>query len=234
MIKEGKNSKGINYIQFGRKRFKYTTTRGKQIALHKIQKLQQGTGILDTRDTLKPSAQKLLDEFGDIPIQAMQVCREVIGHHDTIRGAMKLINFLRGHKDSSGADKLFHLYLIVKLDNQKIFKYEKNQELNIELYSPVGDTAEFRNLNVPNGLTMRKMYLTTLKKYGIDRVHHYTADFQNCQRFALDNLIANDFKYPSEVKQFIIQNTNELVDSWTKKLMVKITNLSNIFGKFKD
>jgi len=243
-IKEGINSKGIKYYQFGRKRFKYTTEKGQTIALKRAKALEterqgntlRGTGLADIfGDTVKefsPEFKSVLNTVGDIEITHMQIARRPVGHERTIRGLMNFINKLSGFKATSNPDIMFHLYLIIKLKGiNKAYRLEKNEQLELYPYTP-DIIEEWRNLyNLPSGMTLNSLLKNTINKYGPERTFVYRATSYNCQYFSNSILIANNIPYTREDKEFIMQSVSGLVSQWGKKITNAITDLKNKLNK---
>lgn len=176
-----------------------------------------------TRKNFKPAMREILAKLGNIPIIEMYVCRRPL-----TQKFKKILEFINNASNFRGEthDKLFHLFIILRLENNVTVMLEKNEDLNIDYYkaSPVDERIQI-NFNPP--LTMNVMLANAISKYGNTRIFQYNAFSTNCQRFVLDVLEANGVQITQEIQTFILQDVRNLVPSWSQKLAFGITSFYN-------
>jgi hypothetical protein len=110
-------------------------------------------------------------------------------------------------------DKLFHLRLLLKLDNGKDIFIEKNERLN----SGVGigakkeglETQPIDNADIPKGMTFGQLVDNT-KEYQGEKFLTYSSSSNNCQYFIMAILQANKFGNVSRYANFIKQDTESI------------------------
>ena len=110
-------------------------------------------------------------------------------------------------------DKLFHLRLLLKLDNGKEIFIEKNERLN----SGIGmgakkeglETIKIDNADIPQGMTFGELVDKT-KEYQGDKFLTYSSSSNNCQYFIMAILQANNFKNTSKYINFVKQDTESI------------------------
>lgn len=123
----------------------------------------------------------------------------------------KSLNVLGAQKQPF--DKLFHLRLLLKLDNGKDIFIEKNERLN----SGVGMGAKKEGLetipidqsDLPQGLTYGQLVHNTKELQG-DKFLTYSSSSNNCQYFIMAILQANRFGNISKYSNFIKQDTESI------------------------
>lgn len=178
--------------------------------------------IKGTRTNFKPSVREILKNDGDTKIINIRVCRSPVKYG--ISGAVKIINSLEGKPPKF--DVLFHLYLIIELDNKKVYMVEKNEDINIKLFTPK-EKSECIDIDTPNNLTMNSIFNNTLNKIGNERFFHYDAFSNNCQQFVKDVLISNDISLNNNQINFIMQDVKDIVPNWAQNATRFITDLAN-------
>jgi len=181
-----------------------------------------GEGILDhlkgiyhairgTRGNYPSSMRKILKSVGDIQIQKIEVGRKPI---NTI--IQKVIN---GISKENNYDKLFHLFIIVYLKNGEIYRLEKNQSLNLIKWSAKKTQDEKRiGLGFRGQHTLNTLLNNAIKKVGKERIFHYKATSNNCQRFTLDVLDSSNIEMSDGYRKWILQDVSNLLPNVFQKI----------------
>ena len=112
---------------------------------------------------------------------------------------------------SSGYDKLFHLSLVVILDNQKKITIEKNEVVTIKNYnnndvSKLTETMIIQKI-ASHRITLNNLINNTLKYMGDSKFYDYDAWHNNCQVFIKSILISNDL-FNESYNKFLFQDLN--------------------------
>jgi hypothetical protein len=178
--------------------------------------------LIGTRSNFNPKSRAVIQQYGNIPIKSMVVMRRPLP-----RALSSIINFtqkLSGMEVKH--DTLFHLMLVVELNDGSRIKIEKNQVLNVEPY--VKQPLE-AGLPVPlhgKPMTISSLLGKTIKAVGESRFYHYDAIKTNCQVFVFDILNSNGLMNIN-LKQFILQKATDLVPKWASYLAKNITDLAS-------
>jgi len=169
------------------------------------QVLEKGKEVVSAI-TSKPTrvsatVRKLLERIGDIPIVSAEVVRSPVQSIvQQAINAVSLGSFKKELKDKP-YDDIFHLMLIVTLEDGKKVSIEKNAIITIRITK--GRSGERLPVSVPSGLTINKALEKTEQAMG-DLYATYSAKNNNCQDFILALLKSNgmgDEKVYAFVKQ---------------------------------
>lgn len=180
--------------------------------------------IRGTRTNLAPAIRKQLEEFGGVPITGMHVVRHVIQAY--VSKFIKIANKISKYAPKIIHDKLFHLFLVCKLANGMSIRLEKNEMIGLRPYSPEPGDESVIILNIPQGLTLNLIIQETIKRVGPERVFHYNAFSNNCQRFVLD-ILESSLPISQTVRDFIMQDVSALAPHWVQRLGHFFTDLFN-------
>lgn len=200
-----------------------------------------GSGITDyfkgifrafqgNRDNLPPSVRDILSKEGNVPVTGLQVARRPLAK--TFNTLLETANILDG---SSGTrvipDDLFHLFLIIQLQNGKNWRAEKNETINIIPYTPTKGLEQRLVINpIPPGLTMNNMIERTRKRVGDTAFYNYSSHQYNCQHFTLNMLLASGIPVSNEMYNFIMQDVASMSPEWVKSISYFLTSLKNRIG----
>lgn len=178
---------------------------------------------------------KFLELHGDKKVVSIQVCRTPI-----TRSIKKFVNFLQGGNLSEvekkySYDDIYHLFMIVELDDGEKYRMEKNTRVRIAKASPQSTQKEgtafvanyrdnLHDKSICKPPTKTKMTLNELIRKGEARGQpgfwRYSAHKNNCQKFIKDILNANGiYKYNS----FIYQNAKDLLPKGGIRNVLQLT-----------
>lgn len=208
-----------------------------------------GSGLLDyfiKNDKLSSSSQKILNNYGDYPIEKIAIYRTPI--ETVFNKFLNLISFGKfdEYKKKQNYDDFFHLAMIItiKMPNNtlKNIVLEKNATVNISTQYKTNDKTQVKDVDLNNkNLTIKQLINNTLSKINNKRFFLYDAfnsdeNSGNCQRFLLDILNSNDLNTP-ELENFINQSAEDIarnLGSVGKNIIPKvvrgITDLGAVFG----
>lgn len=193
-----------------------------------------------TPTKLNNTATKTLNEYGNLPINALQIARTPL--NNMLEGAINAVSLGKFSelKNKYGFDKLYHLSLIATLSTNKII-IEKNEVITIEPLSQSGSiksNTEYYNipLNNPN-LNLNTLIENTKNLMGESKFYDYDSFTNNCQNFIESVLKANNL-YNQQAGNFLMQNVSGIQQdlnssgfSYVPKVMRKITNMGSIFSR---
>ncbi|MBS1736170.1 MAG: hypothetical protein JSS98_06120 [Bacteroidetes bacterium] len=207
----------------------------------------EGEGVKDTilniKDRLKhfyhgvrlkfpPKERFLLEKYGNFTITKIIVCRAPIKSY--IEKALNILSFgkFQNIKQTLPYDKMFHLYMLVTLSNSQILRIEKNEVVKISDTFKIDSDTEYSDVNLNKDRpTLNDFFHNTIKQYGEQSFFVYNAFSNNCQKFILDNLTANNI-IDEQLTKFIYQDLTKLVEElpeFTKNISKDITDTAHRF-----
>ena len=160
---------------------------------------------------LPAPVQVLFDKYKNNKVISAQIRREPI-----FAIIDKVINLISGGKfdeakKEQGYDKMFHLSLIITLDNGTKLLIEKNERINMTTSWKDTDKVEYFSVGSINSTpTLEQFFQNTEKAVGDHRFFTYNAFDQNCQRFIADLLQSNN-SLTNNAQNFILQDAQSIV-----------------------
>ena len=180
----------------------------------------------------KPLIQKLLTQYGDKQITGITIIREPIKQYVNILTNIITLGEIDKYKNTYNINELFHLYMIVSLNDGSFIRVEKNEEIDIEKVNsiPQLDSKFVYVCKLPsNNLTLNILLNKTLNTIGQARYFKYDALNNNCQNYLYNILSTNGFNSINpDMKQFIIQDLTQLANKLgdtSKDIMNGLTNI---------
>jgi hypothetical protein len=138
--------------------------------------------------------------------------------------ASALLKVARVSLEDKPYDKLFHLYMVVTMDDGKVLALEKTENIKLSVYDGRKGAEEFKISKVPSR-TLSELLQKAETRMGYS-YHRYDAIKNNCQDFLMNILNANKFG-SSSAKAFIKQDVKGLVGSTAQKIL---TGATRVFG----
>jgi len=186
--------------------------------------------LTGNRRNLKPSNRDILSQVGDQPIAKLYVARRPLGNT-----FYQVLSVMRGFSggfrgDEAVHDQLFHLFIVVELQDGTKIRIEKNEDINLVRYTESQLPEEVMSVSLPSGsqkLTIQGLLDQTLSTIGEENFFDYNAFSTNCQRFVYDILRSNHFPISSELQKFILQDVSDLAPDWGQKIAYFLTSLKN-------
>ena len=153
------------------------------------------------RMNFPPKFREVLGQLGDVLIKDINVCRTPIEKtFDTLANIISFGNWQKG-KDKLFYDDMFHLFLVMKLSDDRVIRLEKNQVLNLEIVeiAVLENNKLLQKMNIPNNesLSLKIILNNTLGEIGAERMFLYDPRNANCQHFITSVLEANTLLYHS-------------------------------------
>lgn len=182
--------------------------------------------ILNGRNDYPPKVRSLLAQYGENKIKSAIVRRTPVPSLLTqALNAVSLGSFGKNLKDSP-YDTLFHLSLVLTLDNDIKILIEKNEVINMEKNSSTPNHTDIKEISqIPTDLTVNEMLNKAMSRMG-NKYFGYSARDNNCQDYILAILQANQMGNQEDYN-FVKQNTKELFEGLTtlRKVSNTITDL---------
>jgi hypothetical protein len=168
------------------------------------------------RDKAPPSVRKILETEGNQKIVSLSVNRDPI--NSVLKKIVDLVSLKMPH------DKLFHLYIILKLENGKSYLLEKNQVIKMIPSTKTGQ--ESMNIPINKDLKLGEFFINGQKNVGDEKFFVYDAIKANCQDFVMALLKGNNLGDKS-VFDFVKQDTQGLVSGFMASIGKKITDVAS-------
>ena len=184
--------------------------------------VQEGGKI---RSVAPPKVRDFLQKYGDDNIESIGVYRKPI--LSVIQKGIDWIRKLTGSEAKAEYDKLFHLYLVIRLTkSDQTFKLERNQVLNLVKASQddlSGKNVEARAVAIPK-MSFGEMFKKA--EGGNPSFYRYSAINNNCQDFVLAMLRAGGV-LTSNLQTFIKQDVSQLLPRFVSKIADKVTDVAH-------
>jgi len=185
--------------------------------------------IFSGQSRLQPPERKLMEQYGDKVITQIVIQRAPIKTVPVDR-LMNLItngNFNKSLKDY-GYDKLFHLFMIITLEDGTTLSLEKNETIQMKK-SPAKSEYESLNVNLSGKvITLNELMEKTNQSMGSSFFPYHPIN-NNCQNFISGVMKAIGLN-TSQIDTFVNQPVDKLFETYDKtgkltQWMSKITQL---------
>ena len=200
---------------------------GIKFIVYYCDELIQGAGIYDTgkalifgRTDYNPSQKKLIEKYGSNTITHIKIGRSPLPSF--ITGALDILTFgaFKELLRKSPYDKLYHLFMIITLDNGVNILAEKNQGLNIKevsSYDPK-NTEYIDATYIPSGLTFKEL-LDNGKQVLGNKYFPYDATKSNCQQW-IRGVLQGSSILTKQLSDFVYQDVATLFKDYQTALKV--------------
>ena len=177
-------------------------------------KNKKAAGLFGAKLGFSNKIKNILDKYGDKKIKAIRIGRRPI--NSLVEKAFNLISLGKweANRKKYYYDKLFHLFLILNLDDGTVLSFEKNSIVTMtEDDSRCSEpNVECLELEYPaNSITVRELVEKPLERIGKDKYFVYHPFEQNCQIFIRDILETFNL-YSSKTKEFVYQDISAIVE----------------------
>ena len=176
--------------------------------------------IKGPREYAPPEVRENLKIYGNNKILYMYIIRT------PINSILKTIVDIFANKTY---DTLYHLYMIVKLDNNKFYIIEKNEVVVFREVKgiDINEETEYRELKIDYlNITVNSMFMKSEGAIGKNRFWVYSATKANCQDF-IYNLLVNSEIGNKDIYNFVKQDTENIVNNTIANFFDFITNTAS-------
>jgi hypothetical protein len=187
--------------------------------------------VVEDRNDYQPSARAVIKQYGDKHIKTIKIIRQPI--QSFINTAFNALTFGQFQKklDELPYDKLFHLRMVITMEDGKQIQLEKNEVINISLKVDTVKGQEELDVPIHNSITLTQLLeggKTILK----EKYFSYRAFGNNCQDYQIALLKGSNLLNP-QLETFIKQDVSELanINPYLKKIANTFTDLG---GKFNE
>ncbi len=195
-----------------------------------------------------PQIRTFINKFGNYKIIAINVCRKPIQKYIEITAELITLGKFNKKKQELNYDKLFHLYLLLTLTDNKEninISLEKNEVVQIKPIYTINDT-DCMKVDINKNIKRRSSFSTEdklssgtfieflnneIKAQG-DNFWIYDSIELNCQNF-VKNLLINNNLGTNKIFTFIEQDVSNLIIKPVQKITRFITDLAARFDIIK-
>ena len=155
----------------------------------------------------------ILNKYGNQKIRAIRIGRRPI--NTMVEKAFNIISLGKWSKlrDQYYYDRLFHLFLILTLDDGTVVSLEKNSIVNMEENDPRCSMKDVECVEIEypaDSLTLDELVRKPLERIGKEKYFVYQPFDQNCQIF-LRAVLETFGLYSKKVDDFVYQDITEIV-----------------------
>ena len=188
------------------------------------------TKVITGNTGMPPNVKSMLTKYGDSIISDLTIARNPVGSALVSALSVASMGEFKKNLDNSPYDKLFHLKLIITLQNGIKLALEKVERVSLTKYTKPVKGQEDESVAVDKQITLGQLYTNAEIAMG-DRFYPYSARDNNCQNFILSVLKASGIGGERDFA-FIKQDTKSLFgdESFLRKLSNTITDVGARFN----
>jgi hypothetical protein len=168
---------------------------------------------VDIRKDLSPADKAFKFENGTQPIVGLNVLRTPLKKYVNAGLNILTLGKFQEAVEKHGYDRMFHLFIMGRLQNGVEFILEKNETVRLRKYtsSDVNSQTELKSVNIQGkNLTIDSLFENALNNEK-DRFWAYDGLKNNCQDFVL-SVLGSSGLLNDELKQFIKQNAEGIAE----------------------
>ena len=187
--------------------------------------------MINGRNDYPPAERKIISDEGEIIIKEIIVYREPL--ESKVNALVNLISSGKFDevKKKYGYDEMYHLFMVVKLDNDVRILIEKNEVINIHLNPSIKVTAQSMPVALNNKKISFKQFLDNGQNYMGDKYFKYDAFTNNCQNYISSLLKSNGLDNPT-VNSFVVQDLGGLTRDMGKTNSDIFRGITDLAAKF--
>lgn len=168
---------------------------------------QYSEALLKGSNNYTTQFRDLIKKYGDNAIMKMEIKRSPVR-----KMVMKMLDVisLGEFEKNNPYDTLWHLYILLTLDDGNILRLEKNSVLTLMNNTPDDENSEMMAVHYPKDIyiTLNTLLEKTRQSMG-KKYFLYNAKGNNCQDFLKTVLLSNNLGSPEEI-EFIKQSTRDI------------------------
>ena len=177
-------------------------------------------------------SKQTLDKYGNTQIIKIEIKRKPISVSKLLEWIKSINSKIRENFNSKPYDELYHLFMIVTLNNNKKLIIEKNEVINIDEYNK-NEKAEVIELPLNNNQISLNELLTQTQNQMKNKYFTYDAFKNNCQDFLKNIIVANGLSN-TNVLNFIKQDVKNLVSKNTQFNIKLLTDTAGFLTTLTD
>ena len=168
-----------------------------------------GAVVMGRGENYPPKVRTLIEKFGSSKITSAELRRSPV--QSVLTSAMNALTFGKFKKNMAQTpyDRLFHLQIVLTLENGSKLLLEKNEVINMELSPSMNKGAEVEPVKSFTSATLNDALEKTKASMGSKAYFDYNAENNNCQDFILSFLKSNGWGDAGDYA-FVKQDTKKL------------------------
>ena len=169
--------------------------------------------IIGAKLSFSNKIKNILDKYGNQKIREIYIGRRPI--NSLVEKAFNIISLGKWSKlrDQYYYDKLFHLFLIIQMDDDTVISLEKNSIVTMnedDMRCSMKDT-ECNKIDYPtDSITLDDLVQKPLERIGKEKYFIYKPFQANCQIFIRD-ILQTFGLYSKKVDEFVYQDLTEII-----------------------
>tara|TARA_R110001606_G_C15221468_1_gene634098 strand:- start:32 stop:820 length:789 start_codon:yes stop_codon:yes gene_type:complete len=197
---------------------------------------KSGGRLIEAKLDFSNKIKKILKKYGEMKIRAIRIGRRPI--NNKVEKAFNIISLGKWSKlrDQYYYDKLFHLFLIITLEDGSVISLEKNSIVtmteNDERCSM--KDVECIELDYPtDSITLNELVNKPLDRIGKERYFIYDPFEQNCQIF-ISEILKTFNLFSPKIKEFVYQDISDIVEKlpfYVKYIAKAVTDIDATISK---
>ena len=174
----------------------------------------EGKGLFGAKLGYSNKINKILKKYGDKKIRALRVGRRPI--NSMVEKAFNIISLGKWeqYRKQYYYDTLFHLFIIMTLDDGTKISLEKNSIVNMDVDDSRCSQPDVacEELEYPaNSLTVKELVMKPLERMGKEKYFIYHPFEKNCQIF-VRGILETFGLYNKRVHDFVYQDLGEIIE----------------------
>jgi len=164
--------------------------------------------VISGRNDYQPKGREILKKYGQLKIKSIEIGRDPV--IDAIKNVLDLVSGgVFNKRVSKSFDDLFHLFIVITLENGKKIMTEKNEVIIISESIPGrSGKAEYKIVDGVPMITLQELFDRTKQRMG-NKYFKYSGKDNNCQDYIVNMFKANNIGNQSDI-EFIKQDTKQL------------------------
>lgn len=210
---------------------------GSSEAKPSISSVIEGLQPIPTR--LNNISQRTLKEYGDVLIHSIQIMKTPL--NGKLEGSINLISAGQWEKikKKNNMTNMFHLGLLLTLQNGQRIVIEKNEVVNVYVFKALKQGTVIAPVPLQGKqITLSQFIFNGIKYMGNDRFFDYKAfDGRNCQNFSIDLITGNNLmnqligNFTFQDLTGIKKDLNKMPFNAVERVVNGVTGLGSMFSR---
>ena len=186
---------------------------------------KSGGKLFGAKLSFSNKIKKILNKYGNQRIREIYIGRRPI--NSMVERAFDVISLGKWSKlrDKYYYDKLFHLFLIIQMDDDTVISFEKNSIVTMTESDPRCSMKDVECVKIEyqtDSITLDELVKKPLERIGKEKYFVYDPFEQNCQIF-IRNVLETFGLYNKKINDFVYQDLTEIVSRlpWYVKYAAK-------------
>ena len=177
--------------------------------------MKSGGKLIEAKLDFSNKITNILEKYGDMKIKSIRIGRRPI--NNLVENALNIISLGKWgeNRKKYPYDKLFHLFLILTMEDGVVISFEKNSIVTMTVNDERCSMKDVEciELEYPaDSITLNELVKKPLKIIGKEKYFIYNAFSQNCQIF-ISEILKTFNLYNKKASDFVYQDITEIVEN---------------------